>query len=138
MKFLPRAWPGLLLFAAAVAALDYAADGRVSTLALRTIGCGLLAAVAFHAAPWRRWFRRLKPGQGAYRVGLFLVFVWHFTKIFEQEAQRLYAARKLAVHRETGPGGFRSLAHATASLFLRALTRAERFHAGLALREIEP
>jgi len=138
MKVLPRAWPGLLLFAAALAALDYAAHGRVSALALYPILAGFAAVLLFSLLPWKALFRRLRPGATLYRAGLFLVFVWHFSRILEQEAWRLYAARRMAVSRELGPRGFTSLAHATASLFTRTLVRAERFHAGLLVREFEP
>ncbi len=138
MRVLPRAWPGLLLFAAALAVLDFAAHGRVSGLAVRAIAAGLSAACVFSIIPWKALFRRLHPGTGLYRAGLFLVFLWHFSRILEQEAWRLYAARRMAVSREFGPRGFASLAHATASLFTRTLIRAERFHAGLAVREFEP
>lgn len=138
MRLLPRAWPGLLFFAALLAAVDYAANGRLSPLAVRTLAFGFMAVWIFHWIPWRRIFRRLRPGSGAYRAGLFFIFVWHFTRILEQEAWRLFASRRMAVRRETGPGAFRSLACAASSLFVRALARAERFHAGLLLREIEP
>jgi hypothetical protein len=138
MRLLPRAWPGLLFFAVSLAAVDYAVHGRVSALAFRTLAFSLLAVWLFILIPWRMLFRRLRPGSLLYRAGLFLVFVWHFTRIFEQEAWRLYAARRMAIRRETGPGGFRSLVHATSALFMRALVRAERFHASLMLREIEP
>lgn len=138
MRLLPRAWPGLLFFAALLAAVGYAANGRLSLLAIRTLVFGFLSVWVFHSIPWRRIFRRLRPGSRAWRVGLFSIFVWHFTRILEQEAWRLYASRRMAVQRETGPGAFRSLACATSSLFMRALARAEKFHAGLLLREIEP
>ncbi len=138
MKRLPRAWPGLLIFAATVAGIDYAANGRISALALRTLAAGLISVWLFQAIPWRRAAGRLRPGSAAYRVGLYLIFLWHFARILEQEAWRLYASRRMAVGRETGPGGFRSLVHATGALFLRTLARAERFHAGLAIREFEP
>lgn len=138
MNLLPRAWIGLLLFSAVLAALDYAAHRRVSGLAARTLVLGLAAALLFRAVSWRGLFRRLRPGSVLYRAGLFLIFIWHFTKILEQEAWRLYTARRMAVSREMGPWGFRSLVHATASLFMRTLIRAERFHASLVVREIEP
>jgi hypothetical protein len=138
MMRLPRAWPGLLVFALTLAAVDYAVNGRVSALAVRTLAIGFAAVSIFHAVPWRRLFRRLRPASLLYRAGLFLIFVWHFTRILEQEAWRLYAARRMAVGRELGPKGFASLAYATASLFMRTLIRAERFHAGLMIREIEP
>jgi hypothetical protein len=138
MRLLPRAWLGLLVFAAVLAALELALHGRVSTLAVRTVLIGLGAVLLFRAVPWIGFFRKLRPGTRAYRVGLFLIFFWHFTRILEQESWRLYAARRMAVARETGPWGLRSLVHATSALFMRTLLRAERFHAGLLIREIEP
>lgn len=138
MRRVPRAWPGLLVFAGVLAAVEYAAHGRVSTLAVWTVAGGFAAVFLFSLVPWKRLFRRLRPGSAPYRAGLFLVFVWHFTRILEQEAWRLYTARRMAVSRELGPRGFASLVHATARLFLRTLIRAERLHAGLLVREYEP
>ena len=135
---LGRAWWGLLIFAGALAGLEYAAQGRVSWLAARTLAAGGAGVLLYTIMPWRRLFRRLRPGGALYRAALFLVFLRHFTRILEQETWRLYAARRLAVRREAGPGGFRSLAWATTALFLRTLRRAERFHAGLAVRGVEP
>jgi hypothetical protein len=60
-------------------------------------------------------------------AGLFLLLLRHFAAILSEEPLRVLRARSLVVSRPWGPGWLGSLAHALASVFRRAIDRAERF-----------
>jgi len=131
----PLAWTGLLIFALVLALLEWVAAGRVSWLAPRMVIVAAAGYGLFRVIPWTRLLGTVPPQSWIFRRLLFFVFLSHFARVLIQETSRLYIAWRLTAPRQFGPGGFRSLAHATVSLFPRTLQRAERFYAALLMRE---
>lgn len=131
---LPPAWTGLLLFAAALAALEGIAARRPPWIAARMLAIAAVGLIAFRLIPWipvaRSCLRRpaLRPAV------LYLLFMAHFLRILLGEALSLYLAWRLAAPRRWRASWWRALVHATASLFPRVLRRAERFYAALLVR----
>ncbi len=124
----------VVLFAALLALLEYAAQQEVSMLGLRTLAVFLLSTAAFHGISGARWALGSPPESLRQRMALYGLFVTHFTRILGAEARRVLLANRLAAPRRWGPGWFGSLTHALAGIFLRSLARAERFYAAQWLR----
>ena len=97
--------------------------------ALRTIAVFLLSTVAFRVLPWSDLIAVLDIRSRWYLPVMFLLFVRHFAAMLLEEVRRAFQARSLCVSTNFRRGGFRSLAWATASVFRRAIDRAERFYA---------
>jgi hypothetical protein len=124
------------LFAAAVVALQWLSGTAGYTLPMRTLAVFLLSTAAFRIVPWESAAGRLSPESRLYAVGLFLLFVRHFSAILIDESRRTFQARSLCVNRKFGRGSFTSLAGAVAAVFRRALARAERFYAAQSISGI--
>lgn len=93
-----------------------------------------LAISAGRLIPWPRIANRFRHGAYSSQAILYLLFVRHFAYIISAEARRLLTARSRTVLKPFGRWSFRSLAAAVASLFTRAMARAEHFHAALMLK----
>jgi hypothetical protein len=132
---IPLAWTGLLLFAVTLMLLEWWGTGRVTWLAVRMLLVAAAGYTLFRLLPWAAVLRRLPPQSWGFQHALYFVFLAHFVRVLLQETTRLFVAWRLSAPRTFGPGGFVSLARATASLFPRCMARAERFHASLLLRE---
>jgi len=100
-------------------------------VAAKTLAVFWFTTAAFRWVPWSGLAGAIRPGSRASAFILYLLFVRHFASILVAEAGRLLRARSLAVPKAYGHWAFRSLAAALVSLFVRAATRAERFHAAL-------
>jgi hypothetical protein len=126
----------IAVFAATVAALQWFAGKIDWTLPLRTVTVFLLSTVAMRIAPWVWIAAQLSPDSGAYRPGLFLLFVRHFTEILISESVRTLQARAMCAPSLLRHAGFSSLSHALAAIFCRAISRAERFYAAQSLNGV--
>jgi hypothetical protein len=126
----------ILVFAATLVALQAWAGAVDLAIPLRAMAVFLLTTTAARVAPWEWAAGRLSPAGRLYAVGLFLLFVRHFTAILAEESRRTLRARALLAPALLRPAGFSSLAHALASIFRRALVRAERFYAAQLLNGI--
>jgi hypothetical protein len=124
------------VFAAGLAFLQWLAGGPVTLLWLKAVVVYVLTGLALRLFRSRVQLLRLRPNSWLYHAVLFHLFVKHFAGIVVVEARRLLVARSLAAPHPFGPGAFRSLVYATASLLVRSLERAERFYAAQALRGI--
>lgn len=124
----------VVLFAGLLAVAEWLARGQVSLLPLRTLAVFLLSTAAFQGVSGVGWAFRHPPGSLRGRLVVFGLFVAHFACILEAEARRALLAHRLAAPRRRGPGWFGSLGRALAGVFLRSLTRAERFYAAQWLR----
>ena len=133
MKPLRRLLP-LAVFAAGVAVLQWLAGTLDPWLPLKTLAAFALGAAVFLAIPWSRMARTLSAGRWWFTPVLFLLLLRHFAAILSEEPLRVLRARSLAVSRPCGPGWLGSLAHALASVFRRAIDRAERFYAAQLIR----
>lgn len=126
----------ILVFAATLIALQAWAGVVDLSIPLRAIAVFLLSTTAARVAPWEWAASRLSPTGRLYAMGLFLLFVRHFTAILTEESRRTLRARALLAPALLRPAGFSSLTHALASIFRRALVRAERFYAAQLLNGI--
>lgn len=125
---LPFAGP-ILLFALILIALQWL-NGEVDIrLPLRTIAVFLCSTAAFRVLPWSDLIAGLDTRSRWYLPMMFLLFVRHFAVVLVEEVRRVYQARALCVSANFRRGGFHSLVWATASVFRRAIDRAERFYA---------
>jgi hypothetical protein len=135
-RHVPGAGIPLVLFAAAVAVLQWFHGGVDWVLPLRTVAVFLLTTLAMRIAPWVWFAGRLSPRSRFYLPVLFLLFVRHFTEILISESRRTLQARALSAPSLFRAGGFSSVTNAVAAIFGRALTRAERFYAAQSLNGI--
>jgi hypothetical protein len=126
------AWSAILLFAAALALLQWA-GGRITWLPLQTVLVFALLRLAGRIVPWKRWAVERWPN----RAAMFLLFVQHFVRIAEEESVRSFRAWRLAAPHVAKPGGFSSLGHVSAAVLARSIIRAERFYAGLRAQGID-
>ena len=93
-----------------------------------------LSSSAIRLIPWNDFGYILHPGSKLAPFALYLLFIRHFSLILAGEARRLLTARSRSVFRSYGRWSFRSLTAALASLFMRAMNRAERFYAAQLLK----
>ena len=126
----------ILVFAVALVLIQWTAGMPVTSLALKAVLAFLFVSLMVRLIPWRRWIFAFRPGSFGYLLVLFGLFVRHFAGILTSEARRVLIARRFAVPHMRGRGALRSLGHATASVFLRSMARAERFYAAQSLRGI--
>ncbi len=126
----------ILVFAATLIALQAWAGTVDAAIPLRAAAVFVFSTTAVRVAPWTWAAGRLSPTGRLYTVGLFLLFVRHFTAILAEESRRTLRARALLAPALLQPAGFSSLTHALASIFRRALSRAERFYAAQLLNGI--
>ena len=125
---LPFAGP-VLLFALVLLALQWLNGALDILLPLRTIAVFLCSTAAFRVLPWSDLIAALDPRSHWYLPVMFLLFVRHFAAVLVEEVRRAFQARSLCVSANFRRGGFQSLVWATASVFRRAIDRAERFYA---------
>jgi hypothetical protein len=128
----------IAMFAAVLPVLGWLSGAADPALAVRSVAVFLLSTAAFHIAPWKWAASKLSLRSPFYMLGLFLLFVRHFTEILVGESRRTLQARGLCVRGTFGRGGFSSLGWAMVSIFRRSLARAERFHAAQSLSGIVP
>lgn len=119
----------VLLFAMVVTALQWLNGAVDFRLPLRTIAIFLLSTAASRVLPWSSLAGALDTRSRWYVPAMFLLFVRHFAAMLVEEVRRAFQARSLCVSANFRRGGFQSLAWATASVFRRAIDRAERFYA---------
>lgn len=131
---LPAAWIGILIFAAFLAAAESVLLRRPPLLAARMILAAAAGLLLFHAVPWARLARWSIRRPGLRNIALYFLFLTHFLRIFLEEIFSLFRAWRLAAPRRWRASWWRSLLHATASLFPRTLHRAERFYAALLVK----
>ncbi len=131
-EMMRRAWP-VLLFAAMLAVFERAAAGRWSCLPLWTILAYGVSTAALRLLPWRRALDRFGPCPPV----MYLILVRRLTGVLSQEAGRVFRARSLCMTHRYGAGWFTSLTCATAAVLRRAVVRAERVYAALAVRGFE-
>ena len=103
-------------------------------VAAKTLAVFWLTASAFRFIPWNRFGNVFYPGSRMMAPLLYLLFIRHFALILSGESRRLLTARSRTVFRPYGRWSFRSIVSALASLFLRAMNRAERFYAAQILK----
>lgn len=128
---LPAAWTGLLALAAVLAAAEWFAARRPPWLAVKML-LAAAAGLAFgRAVPWGRLLERMLRHSFLRNAAFYLLFLRHFVRVLIEETFSLFHAWRLAAPHPWRRGGQRSLARAAASLFPRALRRAERFYAAL-------
>jgi hypothetical protein len=121
-------------FAAALAVFERLATGRWSALPAYTLAAFAVTVTLARLLPWRALARRIEPQSRLFPAVLFLLLIRHFAGVLGREALRVFQARSLCVTRRYGPGWFRSLTWTAVAVLERALVRAERFYAALALR----
>lgn len=131
---LPAAWIGLLIFAAVLAAAESILSRRPPLLAARMILAAVAGLLLFRAVPWTHLARWSIRRAGLRDITLYCLFLSHFLRIFLEETLVLFRAWRLAAPRRRRASWWRSLLHATASLFPRTLRRAERFYAALLVK----
>jgi hypothetical protein len=119
----------VLLFAMVLTAFQWLNGAVDLRLPLRTIAIFLLSTAAFRVLPWSAMAGALDARSRWYVPAMFLLFVRHFAAMLVEEVRRAFQARSLCVSENFRRGGFQSLAWATASVFRRAIDRAERFYA---------
>jgi hypothetical protein len=119
----------VLLFALILTALQWWGGAVDLRLPLRTISIFLLSTAAFRAVPWSGLAGSLDARSRWHTPVMFLLFVRHFAAMLVEEVRRVFQARSLCVSANFRRGGFQSLAWATASVFRRAIDRAEHFYA---------
>ncbi len=124
----------VLLFASLLGLMQWLAGASPWKLPLQTLAVFLAAFCLFRALPWARLARLVRPGSRFFAPVLFLILVSHFVEVLSGETRRVLMARTRTVLRRRGAGWFTSLGWATTALIERALVRAERFWAALALR----
>ncbi len=132
-KFL-RATIPVAVFVAALALMQWLYHGFHPATAAKTLAVFWLIASAFRLTPWNLYTDTMGPGSRLSAPILYLLFVRHFSWILAGESRRLLIARSRVVCRSFGRWSFRSLAAALVSLFLRTITRAERFYAAQILK----
>jgi hypothetical protein len=133
---LPFAAP-VLLFALVLIAFQWLNGGVDIRLPLRTIAVFLCSTAAFRVLPWADLIAEIDTRSHWYLPVMFLLFVRHFATVLVEEVRRAFQARSLCVSANFRRGGFQSLAWATASVFRRAIDRAERFYAAQTIGGIE-
>jgi len=126
----------VLVFAAALALMQWAGGMPLTTLPLVTVAVFAATLTAVRLVRWTGWIFRVPPGSRRATALLFVLFVRHFAGVLGAETRRVLVARRMAAPRARGRGAARSLVFAVAALFGRALTRAERFYAAQSLRGI--
>ena len=119
----------VLFFALVLTAFQWLNGAVDIRLPLRTIAVFLLSTAAFRVLPWSDLIAALDTRSRWYLPVMFLLFVRHFAAMLLEEVRRAFQARSLCVSANFRRGGFQSLAWATASVFRRAIDRAERFYA---------
>jgi hypothetical protein len=119
----------VLLFALVLTALQWLNGAVDIRLPLRTVAVFLLSTAAFRVLPWDGLIAALDARSRCYLPAMFFLFVRHFAAMLVEEVRRVFLARSLCVSANFRRGGFQSLAWATASVFRRAIDRAERFYA---------
>jgi hypothetical protein len=124
----------VLVFAAALALMQWASDLPLTTLPLVTVALFILVITVTRLVRFQGWSFRVRPGSRRWTALLFALFVRHFAGILRAEVRRVLVARRLAAPRAWGPASARSLVFALAALFGRSLGRAERFYAAQWLR----
>lgn len=124
----------ILLFCAALAALELVGHRSISALPLRALASFSGLVLAFRVAPWMNLLRSVSPRSRLFVPVLFLLFVLHFTQILRNEALRSLTAYRLVVPHPLKRGGIRALACSLDSFFHRGLLRAERFYAAQLLK----
>jgi len=124
----------VLVFAAALAMMQWAAGLPLTTLPVVTLAVFLLVVSTARRVRLGGWTFRVRPGTRRWTALLLALFVRHFAGVLGAETRRLLVARRLAAPRRWGRGWARSLVFAVAALFGRALGRAERFYAAQWLR----
>jgi hypothetical protein len=128
----------VLLFAIILTALQWLNGAVDFRLPMRTVAIFLLSTAAFRVLPRSSLIAALDPRSRWYLPVMFLLFVRHFAAMLLQEVRRAFQARSLCVSANFRRGGFQSLAWATASVFRRAIDRAERFYAAQTIGGIHP
>ncbi len=103
-------------------------------VAAKTLAVFWLTASAFRLIPWSQFGNAFRPGCRLSAPLLYLLLIRHFALILTEESRRLLTARSRTVFKPYGRWFFRSIVSALASLFLRAMNRAERFYAALMLK----
>jgi hypothetical protein len=116
--------------------LELIAHHSLSLLTLKTFACYAILSLSVQLMPWTVLARSVSPQSRIFAPVLFLLFVYHFTVILQEEAWRLLTAYRLAVPHPLRNGGLRALAHSLDALLRRCLVRAERFYAAQTLRGI--
>jgi hypothetical protein len=119
------------LFAAILAVLQIAGRGRADATAVRALTVFFFVAGAARLVAWAKLARRWGPERRGWTAVLYLLVLRHFTKVLFEEAMSVLRARRMSAPKLWGRGGFASLGRACAALLLRAVIRAERFHAAL-------
>jgi hypothetical protein len=119
----------VLLCALVLTALQWLSGTVDIRLPLRTIAVFLLSTAAFRVLPWADLIAALDTRSRWYLPAMFLLFVRHFAAMLVEEVRRAFQARSLCVSANFRRGGLQSLVWATASVFRRAIDRAERFYA---------
>jgi hypothetical protein len=127
----------VLLFASILIALQWLNGAVDIRLPLRTIAVFLCSTAAFRVLPWSDLITGLDSRSHWYLPVMFLLFVRHFAAVLVEEVRRAYQARSLCVSSNFRRGGLQSLAWASASVFRRAIDRAERFYAAQTIGGIE-
>lgn len=133
---LPFAAP-VLLFALVLCALQWLNGAVDIRLPLRTVAVFLCSTAAFRVLPWPDLIAEIDARSHWRLPVMFLLFVRHFAIVLVEEVRRAFQARSLCVAANFRRGGFQSLAWATASVFRRAIERAERFYAAQTIGGIE-
>jgi hypothetical protein len=124
-------WP-MMLFAGSVYALRLFSQQNGTLLALRILF--VFACV--------RWIGQIlwlgcvpiPTSRPIFRLYLFTCFIRHFMRILGEECRRMLTARRTAAPHLWRRQGFASIVHAMTAIFLRSLTRAERFYAAQQLK----
>ena len=128
-------WP-LLLFASLLALLGWIGGHPSAMLALKTIGSIALIVSAVSLIPWTRATALIGRHPMVTEAALTGLFIRHFVLVLGREAQRLMVAHHMAAPNRWSHGWFCSLGWALASLFGRAMARAERFYVTQLVRGI--
>jgi hypothetical protein len=134
-KCLGRALP-VLLFCAILAVLELTAHRSLSLLTLKTFACYAILSLGVQLMPWTVMARSVSLQSRFFAPVLFLLFVYHFTMILQEEVQRVLTAYRMAAPHPLRHGGLRALAYSLDALFRRCLVRTERFYAAQTLRGI--
>lgn len=129
-----RALLPITIFVLAIGLIQWIYHEPDLEIAAKTLAVFWLTASAFRLIPWSQSGNAFRTGSRLSASLLYLLFIRHFALIFAEESKRLLTARSRTVFKPYGRWSFRSIVSAIASLFLRAMNRAERFYAAQMLK----
>jgi hypothetical protein len=129
-----RALLPVTIFVATLSLIQWFYHNLNLEVAAKTLAVFWLTTSAFQLTPWNRLGDAIHPGSRLATPILYVLFMRHFALILSGESRRLLTARSRTVFRPYGRWSFRSLVSALVSLFLRAMSRAERFYAAQILK----